>query len=143
MQKSFFKVVNIFSDDKSFFKGYDEKQNRSYCGKLLLKITQLSRSLFVIPEINKMKITINIDFISLPKNNALIHLIQAISSMAGIHAFAYAVNYSASKFAVTGFMQSLTEYLRAEGLDKCIHTTCIMPYYISTRADIMDFLNPE
>ena len=69
--------------------------------------------------------------------------LQAISSMSGMHAFAYAVCYSASKFAVNGFMASLTEYLRAEGLDKCIHTTCIMPYYINTRTDIMDFLNPE
>lgn len=53
--------------------------------------------------------------------------IVSISSMAGTHASPFTVIYSASKFAVTGFMQGLSEQLRLQKLDKKIRTTCILP----------------
>lgn len=53
--------------------------------------------------------------------------IVSISSMAGMHASPFTVIYSASKFAVTGFMQALSEQLRLQKLDKKIRTTCILP----------------
>ncbi|XP_062546166.1 17-beta-hydroxysteroid dehydrogenase 13-like isoform X1 [Armigeres subalbatus] len=66
--------------------------------------------------------------------------IVAISSLSGVHAFPWAVVYSATKFAVNGFMQAITEQLRLEGYADQIHTTCVCPYYIATRKDIVDFL---
>ncbi|CAO1411629.1 unnamed protein product [Diamesa hyperborea] len=53
--------------------------------------------------------------------------IVSISSMAGMHASPYTVIYSATKFAVTGFMQALSEQLRLQKLDMKIRTTCILP----------------
>lgn len=53
--------------------------------------------------------------------------IVSISSMGGLHASPFAVIYCASKFAVTGFMQGLSEHLRLKKLDKKITTTCILP----------------
>lgn len=67
--------------------------------------------------------------------------IVGISSMAGIYAFPWAVAYSTTKFAVTGFMSALTEQLRLQGHGNTVQTTCVMPYYIRTRKDIMDFLD--
>ncbi|CAO1383009.1 unnamed protein product [Diamesa serratosioi] len=53
--------------------------------------------------------------------------IVSISSMGGMHASPFTVIYCATKFAVTGFMQALSEYLRLKKLDKKITTTCILP----------------
>ncbi|XP_055599663.1 estradiol 17-beta-dehydrogenase 11-like isoform X1 [Uranotaenia lowii] len=66
--------------------------------------------------------------------------IVAISSMSGMYAFPWAVIYSTSKYAVNGFMSALTEQLRLQGHSKYIRTTCVCPYYIATRKDIVDFL---
>ncbi|XP_052867033.1 17-beta-hydroxysteroid dehydrogenase 13-like [Anopheles cruzii] len=66
--------------------------------------------------------------------------IVGISSMSGMYAFPWGVVYSATKFAVSGFMASLTEQLRIQGLSKAVRTTCINPYYVATRKDVVDFL---
>lgn len=69
--------------------------------------------------------------------------IVAISSMSGLHASPFAVDYSASKAAVNSFMSGLTEKLRIEYSGKRFRTTCVCPFYITTRKDIVEFLNPE
>lgn len=69
------------------------------------------------------------------------HII-AISSMSGLHASPFTVPYSATKAAINSYMSGLTEKLRLEKLQDKIKLTCICPYYISTREDIVDFLNP-
>ncbi|KAL7022985.1 hypothetical protein ACKWTF_012447 [Chironomus riparius] len=68
--------------------------------------------------------------------------IVTISSTQGIYAFPYSLNYCASKFAVTGFMLGLKEFLRRQQL-KGIDTTCILPNVISTRKDIIDIVNEK
>lgn len=70
------------------------------------------------------------------------HII-AISSMSGLHASPFAVPYSATKAAINSYMSGLREKLRLEKLGDKIKLTCICPYYITTRKDIVDFLNPE
>ncbi|CAO1408471.1 unnamed protein product [Diamesa serratosioi] len=69
--------------------------------------------------------------------------IVSISSMAGLYASPHCVVYSASKYAVAGFMSALTEHLWYEKLNDKIKTTTIYPYYVSTRQDIVDHLNPN
>ncbi|XP_053663197.1 17-beta-hydroxysteroid dehydrogenase 13-like [Anopheles marshallii] len=66
--------------------------------------------------------------------------IVGISSMSGMYAFPWGVVYSATKFAVSGFMASLTEQLRIQGISKSVRTTCVNPYYVTTRKDVVDFL---
>uniref|UniRef100_A0A1Q3FMU7 Short-chain dehydrogenase/reductase 3 n=1 Tax=Culex tarsalis TaxID=7177 RepID=A0A1Q3FMU7_CULTA len=66
--------------------------------------------------------------------------IVAISSMSGMYAFPWAVVYSTSKYAVNGFMAAVTEQLRLQGFSDKIQTTCVCPYYIATRKDIVEFL---
>ncbi|XP_053691769.1 17-beta-hydroxysteroid dehydrogenase 13-like [Sabethes cyaneus] len=66
--------------------------------------------------------------------------IVGISSMSGMYAFPWAVVYSTSKYAVNGFMAAITEQLRLQGYSNDIQTTCVCPYYIATRKDIVDFL---
>lgn len=69
--------------------------------------------------------------------------IVSISSMAGLHSSPHCVVYSASKYAVTGFMSALTEHLRLEKMNDKIITTTIFPYYVRTRQDIVDHLNTK
>lgn len=66
--------------------------------------------------------------------------IVAISSMSGITALGRAATYSASKFAVRGFMEALREELRLDGLTDQIHTSTIFPYFIVTRKDMIDHM---
>ncbi|EAT44337.1 AAEL004281-PA [Aedes aegypti] len=66
--------------------------------------------------------------------------IVSISSLAGIHPLPWATVYSTSKHAVNGFMGALSEQLRLQGHGNEIRTSCVNPYYISTRKDITDFL---
>lgn len=68
--------------------------------------------------------------------------IVSISSLQGIYAFPHSLLYSSTKFAVTGFMLGLKEFLRLEKLNK-IHTTTILPHVIATRKDLVDKLNPD
>lgn len=69
--------------------------------------------------------------------------IVAISSMSGVHASPFAVCYSATKAAIISYMAGSREKLRLEKLDEKIRLTCICPYYITTRKDIVEFLNPK
>lgn len=66
--------------------------------------------------------------------------IVAICSMSGISALGRAATYSASKFAVRGFMEALREELRLDGLTEQIHTSTIYPYFIVTRKDMIDHM---
>uniref|UniRef100_A0A182W7G1 Short-chain dehydrogenase/reductase 3 n=1 Tax=Anopheles minimus TaxID=112268 RepID=A0A182W7G1_9DIPT len=66
--------------------------------------------------------------------------IVGISSMSGMYAFPWGVVYSATKFAVSGFMASLTEQLRIQGISRNVRTTCVNPYYVTTRKDVIEFL---
>ncbi|XP_053696029.1 17-beta-hydroxysteroid dehydrogenase 13-like [Sabethes cyaneus] len=66
--------------------------------------------------------------------------IVAISSICGIYPHPWAVMYTATKHAVSGLMGALTEQLRLQGFDRQIRTTCVSPYYIATRKDVIDFL---
>jgi len=68
--------------------------------------------------------------------------IVAISSGCAIHPMPYMVTYSATKAAVTGFMEGLTEELRQDGHD-FIKTSTVHPYYIATRRDVMEMINPR
>lgn len=69
--------------------------------------------------------------------------IVSISSMSGLHATPFSIPYSATKFGINGFMAALTEHLRLEKWRSRIKTTCVFPYYIKTRQDVIDFLHPE
>jgi all-trans-retinol dehydrogenase (NAD+) len=69
--------------------------------------------------------------------------IVAISSMSALHPSPFAVEYSATKAAVNCYMKALGEKLRIQKMDGKIKTTCVCPYYITTRKDVIDFLNPE
>lgn len=53
------------------------------------------------------------------------------------------VPYSATKAAINSYASGLTEKLRMEKLAEKVQLTCISPYYICTREDIVEFLNPE
>lgn len=62
--------------------------------------------------------------------------IVSISSAAGLFAHPEAVTYSASKFAVRGFMEALAMELHHRGHDEYVKTTCIFPYFIETSSDV-------
>lgn len=66
--------------------------------------------------------------------------IVAISSLAGLNGLGRACTYSASKFAVRGFMEALREELRLDGLTEQIQTTTVSPYFIVTRKDMVDVM---
>jgi short-subunit dehydrogenase len=68
--------------------------------------------------------------------------IVSISSLQGIYAFPYSLTYCSTKFAVTGFMLGLMEFLRREKLD-FIDVTCILPNIIATRDDIIKTVNAK
>lgn len=51
-----------------------------------------------------------------------------------------AVIYTSTKFAVNGFIRALYEELRQEGND-FIKLTSVLPYFVSTRKDLMDAVN--
>lgn len=69
--------------------------------------------------------------------------IVSIASMSGLHPTPFSIPYSSTKFGINGFMSALTEHLRLEGWRSRIKTTCVFPYYIKTRADVIDFLSPK
>ncbi|XP_058122635.1 17-beta-hydroxysteroid dehydrogenase 13-like [Anopheles ziemanni] len=66
--------------------------------------------------------------------------IVGVSSMSGMYAFPWGGIYSATKFAVCGLMASLSEQLRIQGHSKYVKTTCVNPYYVATRKDVVEFL---
>ncbi len=51
-----------------------------------------------------------------------------------------AIIYTSTKFAVNGFIQALHEELRQEGND-FIKLTSVLPYFVSTRKDLMEAVN--
>lgn len=51
-----------------------------------------------------------------------------------------AVIYTATKFAVNGFIRALYEELRHEGND-FIKLTSVLPYFVSTRKDLTEAVN--
>lgn len=67
--------------------------------------------------------------------------IVTMSSMAGITGSPYVTTYSSTKFAVIGFMSSLTEELISEGHNSYIKTTWICPHFVNTRKDFIDSCN--
>lgn len=52
-----------------------------------------------------------------------------------------AVIYSATKFAIQGFVEALSEEMRQEGFGDCLHFTSVHPYFVSTRKDLMEAIN--
>lgn len=76
------------------------------------------------------------------KSNQSGHIVT-ISSMSGMHATPFGVPYSATKYGSHGLMVALTEHLRLEKWSSKIKSTCVLPYYIKTRQEVIDFLNPE
>lgn len=81
-------------------------------------------------------------FLEQMKENQGGHIV-CIASMSGIHATPFSIPYTATKFGVNGFMQALTEHLRLEKWRPKIKTTCVFPYYIKTRQDVTEALNPK
>lgn len=58
--------------------------------------------------------------------------IVAISSIAGVVGLSNLVPYCATKFAVRGLMEALSEELREAGMFNMIRTTTIYPYMVNT-----------
>lgn len=58
-----------------------------------------------------------------------------------MHAIPHAVAYTTSKAGITGFMESLVVTLRLEGYGKDVRCTCVMPYFVSSRQDLMNSVN--
>lgn len=81
-------------------------------------------------------------FLEMMKENQSGHIVS-IASMAGLHPTPFSIPYSSTKFGVNGFMAALTEHLRLENWKSKIKTSVFFPYYIKTRADVIDFLNPK
>lgn len=63
------------------------------------------------------------------------------SSMSAFHPMPGAAIYSATKYAVRGFIEALSEEIRQEGFGDCIHFSTVHPYFVSTRKDLMTTLN--
>lgn len=64
--------------------------------------------------------------------------IVATSSLVGLNGAALSLTYSTSKFAVRGFMESLTMDLTLKKHDSYIKTSTVFPYFISTNKTIVD-----
>lgn len=69
--------------------------------------------------------------------------IVAISSTSAMSASPFSVEYSATKAATSSFMKALGEKLRLKKLDKKIKLLTVCPFYMTTRKDVIDFLNPK
>lgn len=69
--------------------------------------------------------------------------IVTISSLSGIYAYPVALAYCSTKFAVTGFMLGLIEFLKLEKLHKDIFATVILPDVMRTRQDVVNVINPK
>lgn len=64
--------------------------------------------------------------------------IVGISSVAGLVGFPEAKLYTATKFAVRGFMETLSMEMYLRGQSDYIKTTCVFPYFVETSSDIKD-----
>lgn len=81
-------------------------------------------------------------FLEEMKRNNSGHIV-AISSMAAICPSPFCVEYSATKAAINSYMKALGEKLRLNKINNKILTTCICPFYVTSRKDIVNFLNPK
>lgn len=63
--------------------------------------------------------------------------IVSIASLFGLAGLPTAITYSASKFAVCGFMETLTLDMYTQGHGDYIHTTTVCPYFIATNDKIV------
>lgn len=63
--------------------------------------------------------------------------IVSIASVFGLTGLATAVTYSASKFAVRGFMETLALDMHVEGHGDYIRTTTVCPYFIATNNTVV------
>lgn len=61
-----------------------------------------------------------------------------MSSLSAIYPIAGAVTYSATKSGVSAFSEALSEELRQDGFGDCIHITSVHPYFVASRADLME-----
>lgn len=78
--------------------------------------------------------------VSIPSGFLNLYL-NYIIYFAALHPLAGAAIYTSTKFAVQGFVQSLSEELRQEGYGEVIHCTTVHPYFVSSRNDLMAALN--
>lgn len=63
--------------------------------------------------------------------------IVSIASLFGLTGLATAITYTASKFAVRGFMETLALDMHCQGHTDYIHTTTVCPYFIATNENLM------
>lgn len=67
------------------------------------------------------------------------HII-AINSLCGYEAI-FNTLYTTTKFAVRGFMECLTEYLRYRKLENEVFTSTVYPTILNTRQEVIDYMN--
>lgn len=70
------------------------------------------------------------------------HIVN-MSSMCAYFPIPGGILYTSSKYAIRGFSEALAEELRQEGLDELIHVSSVHPYFVATRADLMDMVKPK
>lgn len=64
--------------------------------------------------------------------------IIAVSSISAKVALPLASIYTATKYGVDGFMETLYDELCIDDYDKFIHLTTVYPYFINTRKELAD-----
>lgn len=74
------------------------------------------------------------------RHRRLGHIVN-MSSMAAYYPIPNATLYSSSKSAILSFSEALSEELRQDGYGDCVHVTSVHPYFVSTRADLMDLVH--
>lgn len=70
------------------------------------------------------------------------HIVN-MSSLSAYYPIPGGILYTASKYAVRGFSEALSEELRQEGLAESIYVTSVHPYFVATRADLMEIVKPR
>lgn len=73
-------------------------------------------------------------------HNTFLILFLQLQNFSAVHPMPGAVIYTSTKFAVNGFIQALHQELRQEGND-FIKLTSVLPYFVSTRKDLMEAVN--
>ena len=67
--------------------------------------------------------------------------IMAISSISAYIAIPRAISYTATKFAVRGFMSALYDELCIDKNDKFVNLTTVYPSFINTRKELADIVD--
>lgn len=70
------------------------------------------------------------------------HIVN-MSSMSAFHPIPGGILYTSTKYAIRGFSESLSEELRQEGYGNSIYVSSVHPYFVATRADLMDTVKPK